>query len=279
MTRLTVLSDIASRVMHSTIGSHRTVSAGVAIDTAAMEGIRREVAQLPKWKSCKEDDAAFVIDLIASQGAAAAIVNINRETQEWAQFILDAGVLHHAIIATSRKVAGWAKPANLLKFLLLSMACASTTGHALRIHPGPRILGSKGQQLVECVTVCDSEIDGDENLEVFESFWAKQHIPKSRLAALGIEVISSDVRVATEQLEPALLLADYVAGLGLAAATNDPGRLPLPLSQEKARLLLSRLRSQGKLLMIEEDFSYSYDEIFGEVMVQAREYADAFSKS
>lgn len=261
--------------MHSTVGSPRTISAGVAVDTEALDGIRRELAQLRKWKYCNEDDAALVVDLLASQGVAASVVNMNRQTQAWLKFLQDAEVLHEAIVSTSRKPAGWAKPANLLKFLLLSLACASATGHAIRIHSGPRMLGPAGLRLFECATVCDSEIDGDENREVFESFWDKQHIPQSRLAALGVEVISTEVRVTTEQLEPALLLADYVAGLGLAAATNDPGRLPLPLSQDQANRLLFKLRGAGKLVVVEEDFSYSYDEIFGEVMAQARERADA----
>jgi hypothetical protein len=245
------------------------------VDTATLSGIRQEVTKLPKWKSCTEDDAAFAVDLLLSQSIAVSIVNVNRETQAWVDFLQDAEVLHEAIVSTSRKVAGWAKPANLLKFLLLSTACAAATGHAIRVHPGPRILGSKRQQLIECATVCDSEIDGDENLEVFESFWGRQHIPKSRLAKLGVEMISTEVRVTTEQLEPALLLADYAAGLGLAAATDTPGRLTLPLSQTKAQLLLSPLRVKGMLVTLEEDFAYSYDEIFGEVMAQARQHADA----
>ena len=275
MTRFTVLTDIASRVMHATAGSPRTVSAGVAVDTAALSGVRQEIAGLPKWKSCNEDHAALAVDLMLSQCIAVSTVNVNRETQAWTDFLQDAEVLHNAIVSTSRKVAGWAKPANLLKFLLLSMSCAAATGHAIRVHPGPRILGSKHQQLVECATVCDSEVEGEENLEVFESFWSSQHIPKSRLAKLGIEMISTEVRVTTEQLEPALLLADYAAGLGLAAATDEPGRLPLPLSQSRAQRLLSLLSDKGKLVRVEEDFSYSYDEIFGEVMAQARRHADA----
>lgn len=271
MTRLTVLADIASRVMHSTNGSPRTVAGGVTVETTAMKGIRLEVARLPKWKSCTEDDAAFAVDLMVSQAIAVSIVSVNRQTQEWSQFLSDAEILHNAIMATSRKVAGWAKPTNLLKFLLISLACASSTGHAIRIYRGPCIFSPEGRRLVECATVCDSEIDGGENLEVFESLWERQHIPKSRLAKLGIEMISTEVRVTTEQLEPALLLADYAAGLGLAAATKEPGRLQLPLNQEKASQLLSRLRSRGKLIAVDEEFSCSYDEIFGEVMAQARE--------
>lgn len=122
--------------------------------------------------------------------------------------------------------------------------------------------------------MCDSEVEGQENLEVFESFWDMQRIPKTRLAKAGFQMISNDVRVTTEQAEPALLLADYAAGLGLAAVTDNPGTLPLPLAQLEASKLLQKLHSANKLVKLEENFEHSYDEIFRDVMEKARELAD-----
>lgn len=260
--------------MHSTTGSPKTVGGAVAVDTLNLEAVRKELITLPKWGNCNEDNAEFVVDLMASQAVSVAIVSVNRDTEAWKKFLVDAAVLHEAIILTSKRVAGWAKPANLLKFILLGSACAAATGHALGADRRPRILSSRGRQLVECATVCDSEVEGKENLEVFESFWSGQRIPKSRLAKVGIDVIANEVRVTTDQVEPGLLLADYAAGLGLAAATANPGRLPLPLSQEFATRLLSKIRKRNKLVVQEEDFEYSYDEIFSDVMVKAREIAD-----
>ena len=71
------------------------------------------------------------------------------------------------------------------------------------------------------------------------------------------------------------MLADYAAGLGLAASTTTPGRLRLPLDQGTARELLGKLKIMNKLVFIEEDFHYSYDEIFRDVMDKARDLADA----
>lgn len=274
MNRLTILADIASRTMHSTVGSPKTVAGAVAVDTLRLEGIRQEVIALPKWAACNEDSAAFAVDLMASQAVAVSVVSVNRDTDAWRKFLVDAEIFHKAIILSSKKVAGWGKPANLLKFILLGSACAAATGHALGVDRRPRIVSLGGRQLIECDTVCDSEVEGAENLEVFESFWSKQHIPKSRLAKVGIEVIGDCVRVTTEQAEPGLMLADYAAGIGLAAATKSPGRMPLPLSQVAAARLLSRLRVLNKLVVLEEDFDYSYDAIFSDVMKKARELAD-----
>jgi len=168
MNRLTVLADIASRTMLSTLGSPRTVAGAVTIDTGRMSGIRKEVAVLPKWATCTADDAALAVDLLVSQAVAVSVVCFNRETDSWKKFVADSEVRHEAIILTSKKVAGWAKPANLLKFILLGYACAAATGHALGSDRRPRIVGASGRKLIDCNTVCDEEVEGAENREVFE---------------------------------------------------------------------------------------------------------------
>ena len=215
MNKITVFADIASRAMHATAGSPKTVAGAVVVETCKIESLQRELIGLRKWAACDQDDAAFAVDLMASQALAVSVVSVNRDTDAWRQFLVDAEIFHKAIILDSRKVAGWGKPANLLKSILLGSACACAIGHALGVDRRPRILNSNGMQMIGCTTVCDSEIEGPENLEVFKSFWSRQHIPKSRLARLGVEMTSEDVRVTTEQAEPSLLLADYAAGLVL----------------------------------------------------------------
>ena len=104
--------------MHSTDGSPRTVAGAVVVDTLRMEGIRQEASALPKWAVCNEDSAAFAVDLMVSQSVAVSVVSVNRDTDSWRKFLADAEIFHKAIITNSRKVAGWGKPANLLKLEL-----------------------------------------------------------------------------------------------------------------------------------------------------------------
>ncbi len=260
--------------MLSTTGSPRTVGGAVAIDSTQLNGLRLEMHGLPKWGSCDYDTAEHVVDILESQAIAVAIVSIDRDTDSWRRFEQDALVFHEAIIKTSRKIAGWAKPTNLLKFILLSSACAAATGHALGSDRRKRIVSANGLQLIETNVICDQEVEGQENLDVFTSFWSDQKIPKRRLAAAGFEMITESVVVTTDIAEPALLLADYVAGLGLAATLDSVGRLPLPLSQDLAVKLLNRLKARGKLIAQDQSFDISYDDIFKDVMVRARQIAD-----
>jgi len=274
MNRLSILADIAGRAMLSTTGSPRTVGGAVVVDSAQLNGVRHEMRGLPKWGSCDYDTAEHVVDILESQAVAVAIVSIDRDTDSWRLFEQDALVFHEAIIKTSKKIAGWAKPTNLLKFILLSAACAAATGHALGSDRRQRIVSKKGLQLIEVSVICDQEVEGQENLEVFTSFWNDQNIPKRRLAAAGFEMVTESVVVTTDIAEPALILADYVAGLGLAATLNDVGRLSMPLSQDLAINLLSKLKSKGKLIVQNQSFDISYDDIFKDVMFRARQIAD-----
>lgn len=274
MNRITILADIAGRTMLSTAGSPKTVAGAVAIDTASLAEARSEVRGLPKWGQCRSEHAEHVVDYLASQAVAVSVVSVNRSTPQWLRFEQEAKVLQGAIVKQSKQVAGWVKAPNFLKFLLLGSACAVATGYALRVDPRSRIVGATGRQLIECSAICDKEVEGTENLEVFTSMWSEQRIHRSGLERLGIDMIARDIRVTSDDEEPALFLADYVAGLGLAASLDNPGRLALPLDQARANQLLGKLRARTKLATLEEDFAHTHDDIYGDVMAAAARNAD-----
>lgn len=274
MNRLTILVDIAGRVALDTRGSARVTAAAVAVATSDAPAVRAALpASLPKWRDCAASDAERGVELLAAHSVSVGVISINKDTDAWRQFAADAEVLQAAILAESRRPAGWAKPANLLTFQLVGSACAIATGHGIRVGPKERIVDMRGLQLIECAVICDSDISGEENLEVFRSFWDKRHAPKSRLAKLGVSLAYEEARVLTEQEEPLLLLADYAAGIAHASLLPAPGRLPLPLDYAQSNVLLGHLRETGKLVMESVNFDASYSEIFGNVMEQARERA------
>lgn len=275
MNRLTVLVDISSRVMHATVGSPRSVAGAVAVNTSALDALRSEMRSLPKWGRATEDNIGHVVDVLRSQAVSVAVVSVNRDTDAWRKFVAESDTMHAAIVKDSKRVAGWASAANLLKFFLLCAASAAATGHAIRVDRSPKILSARGLQLIDCTTICDNEVEGPENLEVFTSFWSEQHIPRTRLAQFGVEMSSSSIAVTTDHADPALLLADYAAGLGLAYTLQNQGRRPLPITQQRAREFLNTLNQRGIAVVQEEDFDHSCDGVFGYVMEKARELADA----
>ena len=72
-----------------------------------------------------------------------------------------------------------------------------------------------------------------------------------------------------------MLLADYVAGLGLSAALGHPGRLRLPLAREQSIRLLEALQDRGKLVTVDEDFTHWHEDIYGDIIDKAREFSDS----
>ena len=140
------------------------------------------------------------------------------------------------------------------------------TGHAVKVSRGVQILDIQGLELVERTIVCDSDIQGDENIAAFKSFWeaGDQHQPAT--ATLGFRFVTRDVIVGTEQQEPLLLLADYAAGISHSAYIKSPGRLRLPVEHEEAKILLHALQGSGKLVVLEKVFDIPYAEVFGEAL-------------
>jgi len=273
MNRLTLFSDIAGRVALDTRGNPRVTAAAIAVATDTVSEIQSKLpSALPKWGKCNLSDAERVIDLLTSHAVSVGIFSINKDTAAWHQFAEDSKTLQRAFVAKLSPPAGWAKPTNLLTFCLLGGACAIAMGHGLR-NARPGIVDNNGLQMIECSVVCDSDISGEENLEVFQSFWQKRRAPTSRLAELGFELSYKTVRVATEQEEPLLLLADYAAGIAHASLLPSPGRLPLPLSHGQANELIAHLKQTGRVAIKNTEFNISFDEIFGQVMELARGHA------
>lgn len=270
MNRLTLFADIAGRVALDTRGNPRVTAAAIAVATDAAPQIQRQLpSALPKWGKCTLSDAETVVDLLASRAVSIGIFSVNKDTAAWRQFAEDEKTLQRAFVAQSSSPAGWAKASNLLTFHLLGGACAIAIGHGLRNAP-TGIVYINGQQMIECSVVCDSDISGKENIEVFQSFWDKRHAPISRFAKLGFKVTHETARVATEQEQPLLLLADYAAGIAHASLLPSPGRLTLPLSHGQANELIAHLKQIGRIVIENTEFDISYDEIFGPLMEQAR---------
>jgi hypothetical protein len=269
MNRHTVFADIAGRTSKEISGNPRVTAAAVALPTSELADIRMLLpAGLPKWGRCTLEEAKVAAQILEAKAVAVVIVSINKDTPAWQKFIEDEALLHSQIASESKRAAGWAKASVLLTFELLVQACFMATAHAIGGRSPNRIVDVHGLELIESSIVCDTEISGEENIEVFKSFWNEEHMPKQALASIGVSIKHPKVSLLSEETEPLLLLADYAAGLGHSAHLPDPGRLRMPVSCVEATSLL---RHFGKRLKVETiDFDSSYERIFKHVMDEAR---------
>ncbi len=267
MSRFTLFADVAGRLSLDASGGDRMTAAAVAVATADVDSVRGCLNGLPKWRDCRHDDAKRVVQLLRDRAASVSVVTMTKEPVAWQQFWLAAKPLQDAIVAQDRSSAGFVKPANAVLFAILGFAFALALGHGVKIARRSRLLDFLCREIIERTIVCDSDIQGDENISVFKSFWKHSDRHQPRTKGLGLSFVTRDVIVTTEQAEPLLLLPDYVAGIAHSAFIQDPGRLPLPVAHEPSKELLEELDRSGKLVVLLKPFDLRYEEMFGEELL------------
>jgi hypothetical protein len=269
--RITLFADIAGQRTREVQGSPRVTAAAVALPTAALADVRVELPRsLNKWKTLSEHMGREVVELLVNRSLVVAAATVNRDTDSWKQALIDEEVLHSQIASESGEKAGWAKLPVVLAYMLLSRACLLALTHFLQANRGPMILDARGLAVIECNLVCDEEFSGEENVEVFKSFWSDERVPTRQLASMGFRVHHPSVTLTTEHSERLLLLADVCAGLVHSAYLPDPGRVVMPLPCAVSKALLRPLAACRRLEVDAFDFDSTYDQIFGIAMQEAR---------
>lgn len=269
MSRLTFFADIAGQVSLDATGSNRITAAAVAIPSAEIVALRSRINGWPKWRDSTEEAAWLMVEFLKETASAVAVASITKGSDSWKRFWESAKPLHDAIVRQDHAPAGFIKPGNVIRFALLGESFAIALGHAVRIAHRPGIVDYHSHDIIERTIVCDSDVQGDENVSMFKDFWARSDINQPRIEGAGFRFITREVIVTTEQHEPLLLLADFVAGIAHSALIESPGRLPLPVPHEQSKKLLQTLHDSGKLVVTSKPFALEYDDIFGDALTEA----------
>jgi hypothetical protein len=226
------------------------------------------VRQLPKWRDCVKGEAEAAVQILAT-AASVAVVSMTKDAEHWPEFWEAAKPLQKAIVAQDGKPAGFVRPANVALFALLVHVYGIALGHAVKVSRRTKILDYRGLEFVERTIVCDTDIQGEENLSAFKSFFEKSDRHQPRMAELGFRFETRDVIVTSEEEEPLLLLPDYAAGIAHSAHIENPGRIPFPVAHKESKALLQRLDESGKLVVLAKAFDVEYAEVFGDVLATA----------
>jgi hypothetical protein len=268
MGRYTIFVDISGRLSREVRGASRVTAAAVAIASMHVARVAKKLGtDRPKWRSCQEADAVAIVQLLRESTAAVGVFAVFKDTLAWERSWDDASRLKAAIEADGKGAAGFVKLPNVLRGYLISSACAIALGQAVRSKQGIGVIDMNNLQLIERTIVCDKEIDGADNQFVFKALWGRHDDHQPWTAAAGVRMTTRDIRFATEQEEPLLLLADYAAGIAQVAAIEDVGRAVMPLSRKRSAELLGTLTTTGTCAVVERPFDISYEEIFGDAMV------------
>jgi len=241
----------------------------VVIKTEEADRIRAVLPHdFPKWGQCKIEHAKIVTEILATEAVAVSALSLNRDTPQWEKFWEESERLCNAITNQDRKKVGFAKAPNIVRYFLFSWAVSVATAYAVKNAPRTGVLDWQGLELIEQTVICDNDLAGQETTDLFRSFWMERgHQPKT--ASLGFKFVTRSADLASEEDEPLLLLADYLAGLVHCSQIQSPGRVKLPLTQQQAHMCLAHIDTLGKAEIYAGDFNLEYREIFGEVMDRA----------
>jgi hypothetical protein len=271
MSRYVIAADIAGRPTLSTAGSNRMTAAAVTVRASLADEARVMARSLPKWRDADEAIATQAIEQIERNVLGVGIASMTKPPGAWEDFFAAAKPLQDQIVAEDRSPAGFVKPANVGKLVLLVHAYTLAGTQAVKVDRDPHIKDLTGLDLIECTIVCDTEIEGEENLAAFREMWAQSDRHQPKLNSLGLRTVTRNVVVTTDEEDPLLRLADFAAGIAHSALIPQPGRIRMPVEHEAAKRLLGRLNATSKLTLVNQAFDARYEEIFGEALEAARE--------
>jgi|GEM_PF-4049108 len=262
---LIAVADLSGWVSKESRGTERITSAAVAIDSRIADDLRTSVAgRFGKWRSSNSEDVADMVSLICDCAAGVAIQSIVKAEPAWGTFWNDAVPLLNAIVAEDRKAAGFAKPANIVTFMLFNTALMRSLAIAIASGRFNYEQSDGVFRVFERAIVCDSDIQGAENIATFEGMWRHFDAYHPRVASTGTRLITRSVSVTTEEAEPLLLLADFAAGIGQCAFSEDASDKSFPIDRKTAQLAIDRLNSCGAAGVTSEPFGLNYASIFGD---------------
>jgi len=251
MSRFTQFLDIAGRPSRSD-KSPFIVSAAVAFPTHDIAGIKASYTPpSTQWSSAEPAEARNQIGFVLEHATAAVVFRVQKSSPAWQDFWQEADRYHDEMARIEQRRVGFVKAGTLLRYLLFGEASARVMGDSVRLTGQPRILSQYGLGLVESSVICDSDIQGKENVEVFQ--WLFEQIderPQPLLARFGIHHYVRESRLETEQSESLLYLPDYLAGLYQSC--------PSDLSSFAAEVA-----DHEKVALVDSKFDVAYESIFG----------------
>lgn len=263
MFRVTSYSDIAGQVSASSVNADRVTVGTVYLPTGGLNFIRRKLApSFPKWRDATDENVRFVVDLLRREALSLGAGSVDKATADWCKFWEDARTTHNAAASLEGGSIGYLKAATLIKFLLFGQGCAAALGHAIFTGTVRRTSSRNRSLEVEESVVLDNEIQGDDNCEALVEIWKSINEYQPRSNVLGVRRTAKPPSLTSEQAEPLLLLADYVAGLVHAARSRADVLGRSDVSPAEAARSLEVLQRSGKLTDFSDTVRLDYFAIY-----------------
>ena len=263
MFRVASYTDIAGQVTASSANADRVTVGSVYLPAGGLKAIRKQVSSsFPKWRDATDGHLEHIVKLLLKEALSVSVGSVDKTTEEWGIFWKDASETHRRAASIQGDSIGFLKAATLIKLMLFGCSGAAALGHAVSTGMIPRLRSRRGRIEVEEVVVLDNEIQGKYNRDALIDIWRaiNGHQPLSHL--IGVTRTAKTLQLTSEQSEPLLLLADYVAGIVHAEKSQADVLQHSKVSPEAAAAGLLLLRKAGKLIDFSDTVDLKYFEIF-----------------
>lgn len=226
MARLSLFLDIGGRVVKEATGDPFFTVGGVLLNTSAEESVRRLLAQgAAKWKHADASTLDLAIRVLGGEVSACAVIVVEKTQPWWDEFWNEGTKQHRELTVRTNTATGFARPGTVLRFWAFGACAAVLLGAYLRRYGTPQLLDESGMSMLRLKVICDTDIQGDENQDVFRSTW-DAWAGRTRLSTeLGVQPRIDLVEFRQDENEPILSLADILAGFGYVRRSGLPSAL------------------------------------------------------
>lgn len=254
----TFFCDISGRV-RQTIDSPIVTTAAVAVPVDLVSTLRTRMRRLfpgdkMKWKYGGLAGLERIVDVLVTHDLALAVYQLHiGDAASWIRYFEQG----KEFMSRTGDDAAYLQPSMTLRMRLLAGTFAQLFGRMLRA----RYREEAGSSSVELRIVTDTDFRDEETEEQFCESVLEWSLTSRLIAELGVHPEVREARCETEQSEPLLLLADYIAGVYHHADPRTNLEDPVVSAEEASAAVLDLRRrlEVGRLLFENpEDFHDEY---------------------
>jgi hypothetical protein len=263
MVKITLLGDIAGQISAKSLNADKVTVGCICVPSGALSFIREQIpANFPKWRNAEDSNIDFVVNLLLRESMSICAASLDKTTQEWIEFWEDASEVHIKTASLAGGSISFIKAANLIKFMQFSEAATLAFAHALKIGTIPKIMDHKKRLHVHEEIIVDNDIQGSENIDAFVDILRASNSHQPLMNSLGVVRTITSLRVTTEDIEPLLLLPDYIAGIFHAANSKANTISQSKLTKAEVERAYSRLTKAQKFHEPNGNIRLKFFEIF-----------------
>lgn len=255
MNRLSLFADMSGVPSKESQSTPFFNIGGVIIPTDEEGKFRTAIgSDTPKWRDANGESLALIEDLLKSSDIHCTAVKVQKTEPAWTIFWTSGEEQYQELNSSVEGRQRVFRPGNVLKIWAITRCFGRGLGDYIRLQGRPTVLGPDGFSALYLKYVCDTDIQGQDNREMFEES-LRQWSRVTKLPDLSeVRPYIEGVEFKTEQEEALLILPDYLSGYVRYSTSPESITPPKNLSEQDIRRFGKTLSSLKQFTLVEQSF-------------------------